>query len=233
MIAGAEDVGAFITQDPRGKELPGYLVKLAEVLTREREAMMQEIDSFRLNVEHMSEIVAMQQNYASGASLVEECTPADLVEESLHITAISLSHHGVTVIRDFKPTPSVRVTRHKVLQILVNLLRNAKDAMDESGKSEKPMTITVEAAGPDRVRIAVRDTGVGIHPDNLARIFGFGFTTRENGHGFGLHSSANAASELGGKLSAQSDGLGTGAVFTLELPVARAPRRASTPSDRA
>ncbi len=228
MLAGSGDVAAFLRDDPRGKELPGYLIQLAGVLVREREAMMKEIDGFRLSVEHMMEVVAMQQNYARGASMAEECRPADLVEESLHITSISLTNHGVTVVRDFKSTPTVHVTRHKVLQILVNLVRNAKDAMDETGQSEKPMTISVEPQGGDRVRIAVRDSGVGIPAENLAKIFNFGFTTRAQGHGFGLHSSANAASELGGKLFVQSEGAGKGAVFTLELPVTRAAKRGGT-----
>ena len=231
MLAGCGDVAAFLRDDPRGKELPGYLIQLAGVLVREREAMMKELDGFRFSVEHMMEVVAMQQNYARGASMAEECQPAELVEESLHITAISLTNHGVTVVRDFKSTPTVHVTRHKVLQILVNLVRNAKDAMDETGQSEKPMTISVEPQGGDRVRIAVRDTGVGIPVENLAKIFTFGFTTRPNGHGFGLHSSANAASELGGRLFAHSEGMGKGAVFTLELPVTGAAKRAGTSPD--
>jgi len=228
MLESAGDRAAFLTADPRGKELPGYLVKLADVLTQERDSMKREIDQLRLNVEHMSEIVAVQQNYARGSSLAQECQASELVEESLHISAIALARHGITVVRDFKPVPTVKVDRHKVLQILVNLVHNAKDAMDEVHRSDKPMTISVEQADPDRVRIVVRDTGIGIPAENLTRIFNFGFTTRENGHGFGLHSSANAAAELGGKLSAHSDGPGLGAVFTLELPVAgaQAPARA-------
>ena len=222
MLEGSGDLAAFLTIDPRGKELPGYLVKLADVMTQEGDAMKREIDQLRLSVEHMSEIVAVQQNYARGSSLAQECQASELVEESLHISAIALARHGITVVRDFKSVPAVRVDRHKVLQILVNLVHNAKDAMDENHHSDKPMTISVEPADHDRVRIVVRDTGVGIPAENLTRIFNFGFTTRENGHGFGLHSSANAATELGGKLSAHSDGAGLGAVFTLELPVAAA-----------
>ncbi len=226
MLEGAGDLAAFLTSDPRGKELPRYLVKLADVLVQERQAMMTEMDHLRFNIEHMGEVVAVQQNYARGSSLAEECRVADLVEESLHISAVSLARHGITVAREFKPTPSVHVARHKVLQILVNLIRNAKDAMDDSGQSEKPMTISVEPMDPGRVRIVVRDMGIGIPAENLARIFNFGFTTRKEGHGFGLHSSANAASELGGRLTAQSDGPGKGAAFTLELPVALTPAAA-------
>lgn len=215
----ASDLTAFLTDDPRGRQLPGYFIQLAAALTTEREAMQKELSQLRRNVEHMSEVVAMQQNYARGASLAEDCQASELVEESLHISAISLNRHGITVIRDFKVVPNVHVTRHKVLQILVNLIRNAKYAMDETGRAEKPLTISIEVQGPDRVRIVVLDQGVGIAPENLTKIFGFGFTTRKDGHGFGLHSSANTARELGGELSGHSDGPGTGARFVLDLPV--------------
>lgn len=222
MLQGSGDLAAFFTTDPRAKDVPAYLVQLAELLGMEQDALMKEVDHLRSHVEHMAQIVAVQQNYAKGSDLAEVCEAADLVEESLHISAISLDRHGITVIRDFKPTPRVTVARHKVLQILVNLVRNAKDAMDAAGQSEKPMTISIEQIDADRVRITVRDAGIGIPPENLTRIFNFGFTTRKEGHGFGLHSSANAAREVGGRLSAHSDGPGLGAVFTLELPVTSA-----------
>ena len=223
------DLAAFLTADPRGRQLPAYFIQVASALAAEREQMLSELAQLRRNVEHMSEVVAMQQNYARGSSLAEDCQAAELVEESLHISAISLSRHGITVVRDFKPVPNIHVTRHKVLQILVNLIRNAKYAMDETGRQEKPMTITIEPNGTSTVRISVRDQGVGIPTENLTKIFGFGFTTRKDGHGFGLHSSANAARELGGHLVGHSDGPGTGAVFTLDLPVAGTRIRAAGP----
>src|SRR6185436_10901059 len=117
--------------------------------------------------------------------------------------------------------PLARVDRHKVLQILINLLRNAKYAMDgQGGSSVKRLTVRVGAAAPGRVRVTVVDTGVGIAPDHLTKIFNHGFTTKKDGHGFGLHSGANAAKEMGGTLTARSDGPGKGAEFTLELPTA-------------
>src|SRR5437879_11120412 len=116
--------------------------------------------------------------------------------------------------------PEISVDKHKVLQILVNLIRNAKYACDESGRKDKRLTVRV-TNGDDRVRIAVIDNGVGIPAENLARIFNHGFTTRKDGHGFGLHSGANAARELGGSLTVHSEGTGKGACFTLELPAAQ------------
>jgi signal transduction histidine kinase len=109
-----------------------------------------------------------------------------------------------------------------MLQILVNLLRNAKYACDESGSPGKQVTVWIKEVGSDRVRVEIADNGVGIPPENLTRIFSHGFTTRKHGHGFGLHSSALAAKDMGGTLTVQSEGVGKGATFILELPLAPA-----------
>jgi C4-dicarboxylate-specific signal transduction histidine kinase len=128
-----------------------------------------------------------------------------------------LHRHSVEVVRDFAEVPPVNIEKHKVLQILVNLLSNAKHACQESARADKRVTIRVVKTD-DKVRILVIDNGVGIAPENLTRIFNYGFTTRKGGHGFGLHSGALAAKEIGGSLTVQSDGPGQGASFTLELP---------------
>jgi signal transduction histidine kinase len=134
-----------------------------------------------------------------------------------------LDRHRIDIERDFDPNlPEITVDRHKVLQILVNLIHNAKYACDESGRPDKRLSVTIKN-GDGRVRIAVADNGVGIPPENLTRIFSLGFTTRKTGHGFGLHSGAIAARELNGALRAHSEGLGKGATFTLELPVLQPP----------
>jgi signal transduction histidine kinase len=80
----------------------------------------------------------------------------------------------------------------------------------------------VSRTAEGNVAITVRDNGIGIAPENLTRIFGHGFTTKKDGHGFGLHSGALAAKQMNGSLSVHSDGLGKGASFTLELPAAPA-----------
>ena len=223
----AANLGTFLTQDERGKQLPGYVIQLAGILASERETFQSEIEQLRRSLEHIKDIVAMQQNYARVSGVVEDASPVELIEEALQISAMSLSRHGIAVQRDFYDVPSVRVSRHKVLQILVNLIRNAKYAMDETGRTDKEMTIALRATPAGRVQIIVRDNGVGIPEENLTKIFQFGFTTRKQGHGFGLHSSANAAKELGGTLHAESKGRGDGATFVLELPAAPA-REAAT-----
>jgi signal transduction histidine kinase len=113
----------------------------------------------------------------------------------------------------------VAVDKHSILQILLNLLRNAKQALKDSDREEKSILVRIRRWGEDRIRISVEDTGVGLPPENLTQIFSHGFTTRRDGHGFGLHSGANAARQMGGALWAESDGPGRGATFTLELPM--------------
>jgi two-component system, NtrC family, sensor kinase len=213
----AHDLGAFLTEDSRGKHVPAHLAQLSEHLLADQETIVSELNSLRQNVEHIKEIVAMQQKYAMVGGVKEMINVLDLVEDSVRMNEGNLSRHGVQVIREFGQVPPMNIEKHKILQILVNLVRNAKYACDDSERMDKRLTVRV-VNGQGRVKISVMDNGIGIPAENLTRIFNHGFTTRKDGHGFGLHSGALAAKEMGGSLSVHSDGPGQGAVFTLELP---------------
>lgn len=213
------DLGAFLTTDPRGRQVPRFLTSLAGQLTIEQTNMLSELDLLAKNIEHIKNIVAMQQNYASVAGFVERVELDGLVKDALEINAAALTRHGVQATHHFESTPPLFLDKHKVLQVLVNLIQNAKYAMEETGQREKHMTLSIRLNEGRSVAIIVQDNGVGIASENLTRIFGHGFTTRKEGHGFGLHSSALAAREMGGELKAHSEGLGKGATFTLELPL--------------
>ena len=216
----------FLTSDPKGKLLPTYLDTVADQLAEERNELLTKVQSVAQNIEHIKEIVAMQQSYAKVSGAYENLMAADLVEDALRINLAAFDRHNIQVVREFTPNlPPVCVDRHKVLQILINLLRNAKHAMEELDVESKRMTISISQNTSDRVTIAVRDNGLGIPASNLTKIFNHGFTTKKDGHGFGLHSGANAAKEMGGSLSAHSDGPGKGAEFTLKLPVAVIPQK--------
>ncbi len=208
---------AFLTTDPKGQTVPDYVCRLAKILDFEQIAMLEETLSLRKNVEHVKEIIAMQQNYAKGSGVFDSVEVAELLEDTLRMDAGSMARHGVKVVRDFVVLPSICTDKHRVLQILNNLLRNARHACDESGKGDKQVTLRL-TSGDGKVQIAITDNGTGIPPENLTRIFNHGFTTRKDGHGFGLHSGALAAKELGGSLTVSSKGVGLGATFTLELP---------------
>ena len=216
------NLGAFFASDPRGPKVTNFLAELADKFTRQQESQLGEVAALQKNIEHIKEIVAMQQSYAKVSGLTENLSPVELIEDALRMNAGSFQKHEVELVRELPADlPRVCVDKHKVLQILVNLLRNAKHACDDTGRTDK--RITVRAVNEnERIRITISDNGVGIPPENLNRIFNHGFTTKKEGHGFGLHSAANAAKEMGGSLSVHSEGAGQGASFHLELPAGKA-----------
>ncbi len=214
----AGDLGQFLTSDQRGSKLPVYLGKLARHLGREQDELVAELKELADNVEHIKEIVSMQQAYASVSGVMEKVIVPELVEGALNMESGACSRLHISLVRDFEEVPSLIVDRHKVLQILINILQNATFACEAGGRPDKKIIVRIHRRVPDRVTIEIADNGIGIPPENLTRIFSHGFTTRENGHGFGLHSAALAAKQMGGTLAARSDGSGKGATFVLELP---------------
>jgi len=216
------DLGAFLTHDEKGRVLPRYLGKLVVVLATEQEIIVRELKSLTNSVDHIKDIVATQQSYAGVTSVIEAVRLPELLEDALRINATGLTRHQVTTVKEYSDVPELLLDKHLVLQILVNLIGNASQAMGSASGIPHRMTLRMDIAefvDGRRLRIVVEDDGEGIAPQNLTRLFVHGFTTRSNGHGFGLHSCALAAREMGGTLAARSDGPGQGAVFTLELPV--------------
>jgi PAS domain S-box-containing protein len=214
----AANLAAFLTSDPKGKVIPAYLHSLSERLAAEQKDLLSELELLVKNVEHIKEIVAMQQNYARVSGVVESLSVQSLVEDALRMNSAALTRHGIMVVRDYQELPVVGLDKHKVLQILVNLIRNAKYAIDAASTADKRLTLSVRMIEETHIEIIVKDNGIGIAPENLTRIFSHGFTTKKDGHGFGLHSGALAAKEMGGSLMAFSDGVGHGATFVLRLP---------------
>jgi PAS domain S-box-containing protein len=211
------NLGGFVTTHPQGKHLLPHLETLGQHLEAERGAMGAELEVLRDKVGHIKEIVMMQQSLAMVAGVQEQLKITDLVEDSLRLSAAALTRHRIKLLRDYQDAPVINVDKHKALQILVNLVSNAKYACVESGRTDSCMTIRV-IKDDEHVKVSVTDNGVGIASENMTRIFNHGFTTRKTGHGFGLHSAALAARELGGALTVHSEGPGCGATFTLELP---------------
>ncbi|WP_394822091.1 ATP-binding protein [Pendulispora albinea] len=272
--AHREDLGTFLVSDERGKLVPAFVRSLATALADEQKRVMGELGSLQGMVNHAKTIVNWQQNYAGVASIVEEVTPEALVDDALTIARVEDERvlPAITVEKDFEPVPSLTVERHKVVQILVNLFTNARDAIQATGRAEGTLTIRIRSRGrgdggtfpgeragaaafpgerasaaalpgerasaaadldpssaPSGIVIEVIDDGDGIPPENIGELFRYGFSTRRDGHGFGLHSCAFAASELSGSLVAHSEGRDRGARFTLRLPLRPRGPRADVP----
>jgi PAS domain S-box-containing protein len=213
-----ERLGEFLTDDPKGRMIPDFLDALSGELLREQAKLTAETTSLQQNIDHIKQIVAMQQSYAKVSGALENLALRDLVEDALRMGTASLSRNQIEVVRDYDVVPAVLVDRHVVLQILINLINNARQAMDARPQGRR-LELRIRRGDRRCVRVEVIDNGEGIPRENLAKIFNHGFTTKKSGHGFGLHSGANAAKQMGGSLVARSDGPGAGATFILEFPI--------------
>ncbi len=215
----AEDLGQFITHDEKGRLLPRYFNELVDSIAAEQAMLIDELAQLTKSIDHIKEIVTTQQTYAGAARLIEPLNVSDLFEDALRMNSGALSRHHVTVIKEYQDVPAIMGDKHRLLLILINLISNAKFAMSHISEHPREMTLGIRILDETTLSLSVKDRGEGISPENLARIFNHGFTTRKDGHGFGLHSCALAAVEMNGRLYVHSDGPGQGALFTLEVPL--------------
>ena len=217
LIAQGDKLGQFLETDARGRQTPVYLAQLGEHLNAENQRLLAEAEAIAAHVGHIRTIVAAQQGHARRGGVTEPVDIAALVDNAVAIQFDMTV--DVTIQRKYEPVPIVTLDRHKLLQILGNLLNNARQALKERADAPRVLTLSVHARARGWFVIEIRDSGIGIAPEALKRLFEFGFTTKKDGHGFGLHTSAILAQELGGHLAGHSDGTSCGAQFALRLPL--------------
>lgn len=215
----ADDLGQFMTFDEKGKLLRGYFNQLVDSIATEQSSIVDELSQLTKSIDHIKDIVSTQQAYAGAARLVEPLNVVDLFEDALRMNSGALSRHHVVVTKNYQDTPTIIGDKHRLLLILINLISNAKYAMSKISDRQRQMILGVKIVDNATLHLSVEDQGEGIAAENITRIFNHGFTTRKEGHGFGLHSCALAAVEMNGHLRVHSDGPGHGAVFTLEIPL--------------
>lgn len=213
------DLALFLTSDDRGRKLLDYLPKLSETLFGEQRRMLEELDSLQDKVRHIKDIIEHQQQVASGPRFAQDEDLALLVQQAVDLQLHFLVKNRIQTEVQVDPLPRIQTNKRKFLQVLENLIKNGAESVLEANGSQRRLVIRAHAAEDGMIRIDVQDTGAGIEASNLERIFRSGFTTKSNGHGFGLHFCANAMTELGGRMEARSEGPGHGATFTLWMPV--------------
>jgi C4-dicarboxylate-specific signal transduction histidine kinase len=215
-------LASFLQRDPRGAHLDPLLEQLSGQLERENAERERELGTLSRGIEHIKDLIHAQQGLAGRAGFLEDVDPRELIETALGLTASASQGYEPQIVREFQELPACPLDRHRLMEVLVNVIQNARQALCTPGLAERKLLLRCVSDSPDDLRIEVEDSGPGIAPEDLARIFTHGFTTRREGHGFGLHASANAMTEMGGKLKAHSAGHGRGACFVLSLPLKRA-----------
>lgn len=215
-------ITAFLATE-KGKLLPTYLATLIAHLAAENATLLAELASATSNVDHIKTIIATQQSFADRPNMTETVAIGPLIDDALRMGEVSFSRHGIVVTKDYDDDVTVDTDRHRLLEILVNVVSNARHALKDATHATKRLGAQLRRTEAG-ISIVISDTGVGIAEDQLPRIFQHGFTTKPDGHGFGLHACANAAKELGGTISATSAGIGHGAELTIHLPLRLTPR---------
>lgn len=214
-----EDLGRYISEDPKGKIIPEFLSNLTKYWQDQYHSLQNEISSLVKNVQHIKDVIAMQQTLCGEKSFEELASIDEVIEEALTVVAINFERHKIRIKREYAKLEPAYIDRLKVVQILINLIRNSSEALSDVQKQKnKFILFKIGLSNADKFFIQIIDNGVGITAHQMPKIFSHGYTTKSKGHGFGLHASAIAADDMLGDLSVKSDGVGKGAIFTLILP---------------
>ena len=207
----------FVSETERGQALPQFLKGLCERLSQDRKLACLELDRIRKSIQHVAQVIKVQQGCVGGRTSWDVVNPGDLVRDARELVVAS-GTSGTRIVEEFEEAWPVRTHTGQAVQILANLIKNAFEAVALVAEDERKIELRVSNHDDGQVRVEVEDNGTGIRAEDAARIFHHGFTTKDDGHGFGLHGAALAAKALGGALSVHSDGPNKGAVFTLILP---------------
>ncbi len=224
-----DNLPEFLREKGRSAQIIEFMTTFARHLRVEQDKSVRELSQLIENLNHIKTIIRSHQGYAKSHTLVERVSLSSIVDTAIHLSSVSFARHNIQILRDYPTSlPPLYLDRHRLLQILINLLSNARHAVRavKDNKKDKEIELKIEAT-PEEIKIHVRDNGIGIEPKIAERIFEHGFTTKTDGNGFGLHSSANAAALMGGALSCHSQGPNHGATFTLTLPVSTTPPAAN------
>jgi len=219
--AHLEDLGSYLTEDAKGKRIPASLEKLGAHLAEEQKTILREMKSLVRNIRHMKQIIISHQGMVKSVGHAERISLVDVVAHAMELSFQPEDDTWITICRDYQEVPAVLADQHQLLQILVNLLRNAKQAMRQYVVDRHELILNVKLKPDDErfVVMTIQDSGIGIAPEHLSKMFVRGFTTKPDGNGIGLHSSIIAIKNMGGSMTVHSDGLGQGATFTLIFPV--------------
>ncbi len=212
-----ERIEDFIISDGKGRKLMRYIIKTKENLFKEFDTIKDHILRLAEKIEVISEVIASQQSYAVSRSMTEKHVLADIIDDAVTMQSGTIDRFRITIETDHQPVPEIPIQKTKLIHIIINLIKNAKEAMLDTEPDKRKLKITSQKDSTGTY-VKITDTGEGVSKENLRKIFNHGFTTKKTGHGFGLHSSANYMTEMGGEIWAESEGMGKGTTFVLKFP---------------
>jgi signal transduction histidine kinase len=207
----------FIAEDPKGKQLLNYYLKLEDPIKKEQQKVLKQSQRLSEKIDLISEVIAAQQSYAGASIEADKASLDEMVNDALSLQSTSIERHGLTIKKDLQSIDPITAHRTQLIHILVNIFKNAKEAMVGNTPEEKIIHVKTWQQD-DEVYLSVSDNGHGIKKENIDKVFTQGFSTKSEGHGFGLHSCANYMQSMGGEIKVESDGEGEGTTFTLIFP---------------
>jgi len=213
-----EDLEGFFRTNEKAKMMPRFLMVLSDHFTSEKANCSNLLKDLRKHIVHASEIIKIQQTYSKTSGEDELVSIDDIISNAIQINESAINKNNIELVVNSKGFAPAIVNSHKILQILVNLISNAQHAVSTETISTKKIVIKITELEEESIKVEVKDSGVGISEDNLSKIFDHGFTTKKNGHGFGLNSCRKIAESMNGTLSVSSSGDNLGATFTLRIP---------------
>ncbi len=220
IVENKNNLSDYFENDSKGKLIPEYLCELSKALATDHRLNLSEIENLQKNMDHIADIIAMQQSLSGVSRVLEKVYVPELLDNSINMIFGSKNNDAIHIVKEYSPIPFILTDKAKLLQILMNLMQNSKDALVINPEQRKVIKIQIAMMNKETLGITIVDNGCGISPEHMDQIFVFGFTTKKNGHGFGLHGAALSAKELGGALLAESEGINKGSKFTLTLPLA-------------
>lgn len=214
----ADNLPGYFANDPRACHFPGFLKNLAGHLGTVQESTISEVESLNNNIAFIKDVIQAQQSFAGNNGVITTVQTDEIFDDAFRFVGSSFDRHAIKVEKDYQVVAALDVDKSKLLQILTNFIKNAREALNHVQDRPRVVLLEITQTEDDMIEFSVTDNGTGIEPANLPRIFSHGFTTKEHGHGFGLHSAAISAREMKGQVNVRSNGVDRGATFSVKVP---------------
>ncbi len=211
--ANLNNLDNFIQNDPKGKKLIEYFLALSDLFNDERGSINRLTERLKEKVEAITNVIASQQSYV-GANLFAKHPLEQIVNDALSILSETIDSYQITTIKFFEEVPVINIQKTKLVHIIINLIKNACEAMRSKTIMDRKLHLSITADNSS-VYLKITDNGAGIPEREINKIFTHGYTTKANGHGFGLHSCANYMAEMRGEINVESAGIEKGSTFIL------------------